>query len=193
MSAVAGNYIVSAPLSVQYTFTGNDRSANFNAVNETLSLSCTSESTGSYALGGYNNIIKIKRAKLISAGAPGLQRNETDIAGRFHLQLFLKDADNNSVRLDSVMFKINNWNEWEDVNYILRPFKNYKPYKDFTPSSGWESQHRPVSFEILSYESKFALDDYNLQAGYVGQTFKPVVQLEIDTAGMIGASQYNIF
>lgn len=193
MAAVAGNYIVSAPLSVQYTFTGNDRAANFNAVNETLSLSCTSESTGSFALGCYNNNIKIKRVKLISAGAPGLQRNETDIAGRFYLQLFLKDADNNSVSLDSVMFKINNWNEWEDVNYILRPFKNYKPYKDFTPSSGWENQHRPVSFEILSNGSKFALDDFNLQADYVGQKFTPVVQLEIDTSGMIGATQYNIF
>lgn len=189
MANIAGIYTISAPLNAQYTLTGADRNAAFsiNAPDAPLNLSCTSCGYASYVAAMYDTSVKIKRARLVSAGAPGLQRNEQAAAGSFVLAARALDENLNYQTLDSVVIKFGNWNEWQNVDFDLRPYKTACNF-----SASQINQHKPVDLFALYQNSGFHCDDYNLQAAYIGETFTPVLELEIETAGMVEKSQYTI-
>ena len=190
MANIAGIYRISAKLNAQYTLTGNDRDADFtiSAPDVPLDLSCTSSSTTAYVKPIYDGILKIKRVRLVSAGAPGLQRPELHRAANFNLSVDAADENGIYTNLDSVIIKIDNWNEWNNVNHDLRPFKTY-----FTFTDSQINQHKPVTLFARYMNSEFYCDDYNLQAAYIGQTFTPYLEMEIEsTAGMVETSQYNL-
>ena len=189
MANIAGIYTISAPLNAQYTLTGADRAATFsiNAPDAPLNLSCTSSSTSVYVAAMYDTVINIKRVRLVSAGAPGLQRNEQAAAANFILAARALDENLNYQTLDSVVIKIGNWNEWQNVDFDLRPSKTACNF-----SASQINQHKPVDLFALYQNSGFHCDDYNLQAAYIGETFTPVLELEIETAGMVETYQYNI-
>lgn len=186
---IAGKYNVSAKLNAQYEFTGNNRDATFSisSPDAPLDLSCVSSSTNAYVAAMYDCRVKIKRVRLVSAGAPGLQRTETHRAGAFVLAIQAADENGIYTTLDSVVVKIDNWNEWTDTNFDLRP---YKTQFTFTPAQ--ETQHKPVKFCALFANSGFYCDDYNVQPEYVGQTLTPWIEMEIETAGMVELHNYNI-
>lgn len=189
MANIANLYTVSAPLNAQYTFTGNDRDATFaiNAPDAPLNLSCASSSTSAYVAALYDTVINVKRVRLVSAGAPGLQRTEQHAAAAFVLAARALDESLSYKTLDTCVIKILNWNEWADVNLKLRPFKTQVNFSD-----SQITQHKPVDLFALYQNSGFYCDDYNLQAAYVGETFTPVLEIEIETGGMVEKSQYGI-
>lgn len=186
---IAGKYNVSAKLNAQYEFTGNNRDATFSisSPDATLDLSCISSSTSAFVAVMYDCRVKIKRVRLVSAGAPGLQRSETHRAGSFVLALQAADENGIYTTLDSVVVKIDNWNEWTATNFDLRPYKT--PF-NFTDAQ--VTQHKPVKFCALYLNSSFYCDDYNVQSAYVGKTFTPWLEMEIETAGMVELLQYRI-
>lgn len=189
MANIANKYCISAKLNAQYTFTGNDRDADFTIASPDvpLDLSCTSSSTTAYVKPLYDCILNIKRVRIVSAGAPGLQRPELHRAANFNLSVASADENGIYTNLDSVIIKIDNWNERSDVNHALRPFKTHFNFTD-----AQVNQHKPVTLFARYMNSEFYLDDYNLQSAYVGQTFTPYLEMEIETAGMVETSQYNI-
>jgi hypothetical protein len=71
--------------------------------------------------------------------------------------------------LGGFSFAVANFNEWQDVNVKYLPAKVNDNYylsinKDYT---------------------KFFIDDYNVQDEYVGQNFTAVLEMLIDTAGVL--------
>lgn len=189
MADIANIYNVSAPLNAQYTLTGADREATFaiSSPDAPLNLSCSSSSTSAYVAALYDTVINVKRVRLVSAGAPGLQRTEQHAAAGFVLAARALDESLVYQTLDTCVVKINNWNEWTDVNYKLRPFKKKVVFTD-----SQITQHKPVDLFALYQNSGFYCDDFNLQAAYVGETFTPVLEMEIETGGMVEKSQYGI-
>lgn len=189
MANIANIYTISAPLNAQYTFTGADREATFsiNSPDAPLNLSCVSSSTAAYVAAMYDTVINVKRVRLVSAGAPGLQRTEQHAACNFILAARALDESLTYQTLDTCVVKIPNWNEWIDVNYKLRPFK-----KKINFSASQIAQYKPVDLFALYQNSGFYCDDFNIQAVYVGETFTPVLEMEIETGGMVEKSQYDI-
>lgn len=189
MADIAGIYTISAPLNAQYTFTGNDRDASFaiNSPDAPLNLSCVSNGTNSFVAAMYDTNVKIKRARLVSAGDAELRRSEQHGASNFVLAARALDETLNYKTLDSVVVKIPDWNEWFDVNFILRP---HKTQCDFSDSQ--VTQHKPVDLFAMYQNSGFYCDDFNIQPVYVGETFTPVLEMEIETGGMVEKSQYSI-
>lgn len=186
---IAEKYNVSAKINAKYTLTGNNRDATFSisSPDAPLDLSCVSSSTSAYVAAMYDCRVKIKRVRLVSAGAPGLQRTETHRAGSFVLALQAADENGIYTTLDSVIVKIDNWNEWTETNFELRPFKT-----QFTFTPAQITQHKPIKFCALFTNSGFYCDDFNVHSAYVGQTLTPWLEMEIETAGMVELQNYNI-
>ena len=186
MAKIAGTYNITIALSnAQYTFTGNDRAAQFTPSSpDVLNPAYCSQLNAQQAVAGlYETEIRIKRARVISSGAPGLQAPEGLRACQLLLSLAKQDGTN---EFDSIFLKINNWNEWTDINGTLSPSKGAEP-------ALWDDVCKPVFFFIKYLNTYFNVDDYNLQSAYIGQTFKPILELEIDTAGMVDTYAYKVF
>lgn len=189
MERIAGIYNLSLVIqNAQYTFTDNDRDATFSpsSPNVLASAACSQLNLQAYALPRYEAELVIKRARIISSGAPGMQAPEGKRAAQ--IALTLKSADLADTFCTSFL-KIQKWNEWTEINARLKPFE-FKNHT-FTPSE--IARHKPVYFCIDYMNTYFNVDDFNLQAAYAGQTTTPILELEIDTSGMIDDSQFNLF
>lgn len=188
MADVAGRYGLSIVVSkAQYEFTGNDRDAQFVATypNETVAANCTQIFAGTgqaVAVGECN--FNIVRARIISSGAAGVRAPEGKRAAQVHLKLEKQLGG----ELDDVFLKFQNWNEWTDINATLRPYKTKPTWLDAEIVN-----HKPAFFVVDYNMSYYNVDDYNIQAAYVGQTFTPILELDVKTSGMIDTNNFYIF
>lgn len=182
---IQGKYTIYAPLPATYKFTGNDRDAEFNAggQNVVLDTKCLNIFVGSgIAKFRYNAAIKIRKARLVSRGAeeiaPPLDPDK--YCGDFVLALS-QYLDGSGKDLDSARFKFTRWNEWTDLNAVLRPYA--------TKADSWEGYSlkalKPVSLKLLYQNAVFCVDDYNIQDAYINQDMNTALEMQIETAGII--------
>ena len=176
---IIGRYHLRAVINTSYEFTGNNRAASFVYPNlsDELILSCVNAPQAQTALLTGQASATIKRARLISAGAPGLSiPNDGTPAAAIWLSL----TSNFGTGKEIFKLRFSNWNEWEETDIELEP---YKYIGSWTSSAAAGNYAVKVNIEQQP-DTEFNLDDFNIQADYVGETFTPVLELEIVTAGM---------
>lgn len=192
MSSIAGKYNISMDLTpYQYEFTGNNRNALINKSAPDFVIAgalCSQINNASTSVRPrYDNVFTITRARLISSGAPGLRTPEGRIAGVINFTLI---DENNTKDLSRVFLRIREWNEWEEINVDLFPFNTELIFND-------EETKHALSYKIAYTATNFRVDDYNIQSVYIGQTFTPILQLEVKTSGMVNYdsifNKYEIF
>lgn len=192
MAKIAGSYFVHFEIpETEYTFTGNARNAEFHPT-------AGDKSADMRALNSYGsntavkfiteNSVTIKRARIVGAGAPGLQAGNAlpFMACRLSMFAGVGHGEGEPVDvLDSFHLSLTNWGEWQDVNKTFSPYAN---------AAALESLPQICDLFINGgADSLFWCDDFNLQDDFVGQTVKPVLELEIDTAGMYDTDTRNVF
>lgn len=184
---IAGKYNLSIVTNAQFTYSGNNRDAQFvpPSPNVIAQAYCVQNNGSGYALCCYDADVIIKRARIIPSGGHGTQPPEKKRAA----QVYLKLVKNDFTELDSRLLKFPSWGEWYDINATLRPHKTTTTW-----TNSEINQHKPVQFMIDFAQTYFNVDDYNIDNAYKSQTMTPILEMEIETAGgMIESSQYNIF
>lgn len=190
---IKGKYnVLSAPAFTSgYTFTGNNRDAEISPESAFMLSVLTGDYSPDYGLDVdvnfvYNNLININKVRVNSKGAPGLKSSVLYaaqlfikvICGRYGLK---KDSTPGDV-LFTFGFIIPRWNEWVETKLCIKPFESNvnidKSQYDLIDGK------LPVCFGTLS-ESEFKIDDYNIQSAYIGETFTPSIEFQIDTAGVL--------
>lgn len=191
--AIKGKYtvITSPSFASPYTFSGSDRNAELKPKEEPLIILPCGNYDPDYGLDlsvnfVYDNMITIKKVKLNSPGAPGLRSNNS-IAAQILLysicgKMGKKSDDSDGDILENYGIIIPNWNEWIDVNIAVKPYENDLSI-DWSQYEIIEGK-KPASFGIYQ-QSKFYIDDYNVQSAYIGETFTPSIEFEIETAGVL--------
>lgn len=181
---IAGKYLIRAVLPASYELTGNARNAEFYFTGDSaLNTVCMTKDY--YGVGGakflFESQIKINRARIMAAGGYGLQAPQDGSPAASLIIGINQFADGSGVSLGTGFIRFSNWGEWEEKNLVYRPFNG-------TPGSwtGAAFEHsKPVCFKAIQQNSDFKCDDYNLQEDFVGQTITPVIEMEIETNGII--------
>lgn len=181
MAEVAGRYNCNAEIkNSEYTFTGTDRDASFSPTgdNQRLILSCSQNPLiylpRQYDTGFiYGTKVFVKKARVISRGAPGLRTTRNTAA---EIELFIRTFSGDIIT-DSKGLYFVNWNEWINVNAV------FDCWLDPLVDDG-SNKNAFLSFGVEHTRTYFAVDDYNIQSAYIGQKFFPELELEIETAGM---------
>ena len=179
-SAIASKYNLVINLSnAEYTFTGNNRDANFTltAPEQVTAANCAqifAPSAQAYALA--ENNFTIIRARIISSGAAGVQPPKLKRAAQIGLNLTKQDG----TFITSAILKFQNWNEWTEINCVMRPHEN----KLVTWDPAEIAIFKPVYFSPSVQNSYFNVDDYNIASAYVGEKFSPILQMIVETSGM---------
>ena len=127
----------------------------------------------------YNNLIKIKRVRVDSVGAPGLQRpynGSYGYAARIHAEFLTTDGNNTA--LEDFILRVPNYNTWYDSELVIRPFASN------TPPDPDPYNRRIIVLNILQSGTTFNYDGYNMSAVYVGENWNPVVNIEVETSGV---------
>lgn len=187
MPNIQGKYSIYAfPNNASYTLTGAARSASFSVSNPPVELTtkCISAPNGNNAIAFYvENVIKIKRFRVRMNGAPGIQAGINHTAAKFRLLFGRMDADDNLYIYDSVYIEVPNFGEWVESNQIVEPFKRV----------GGNDDYDYLQIIIDPDNSIFYVDDFNIQEDYVGQGITPIIEMEIETAGLYVRSNGQIF
>ena len=185
MANIQGLYTLRAPLynsndpanRVLYTFTNNDRNASIGFAYQCPLDFAQIDAQNPDNLGDprkfiVQNKLFIKRARVLTPGAPGLAPGLGGRAAVFYLDT---RSSKNGIDTsgDSLILKFDNFNEWQDFNI---PFLNDKI----------DSDTGKYTFLIGAGDGRTALylDDYNLQNEYVGQDLFAFLELVVDTAGL---------
>lgn len=177
---IRGNYVIEGDLSSLlngYQFTGTDRDVditNGSGLGLFWNLKAI-EDRFSYRTAHFvaNNKVKIKRARLNTPGAVGLRSGvSSTIAAR--------------VIIDSSGGPGNDWNPIGDPSIVLR-FSKFNEWENFdlTFLSENAEDEGLDQFYFMINELRLWIDDYNIQTAYVGETFGLILEMEIDTAGMV--------
>ena len=189
MAKIANEYdLVINITNAEYTFTGNDRDAQFTPVAPELvaAANCTqifAPSAQACAVADYD--FTIERARIISSGAPGVQPPQLKRAAQVLLELCKQDG----TFITSIVLKFQNWNEWTEINGILRPYENQLVTWD--PAE--VNINKPVYFSPKVQNTYFNVDDYNIASPYVGGKFSPVLEMIVKTSGMTETYANQIF
>ena len=161
---------------VLYEFTNNDRAADIGSPyrcdldfiqQDTLSIDSYS---GLRRFVSKNKLL-IKRARLVTPGAPGLQPSPGEHAARFLLNSYADDGNGNETHGNTIQIKLDFFNEWQDFNVWFDNFNIVSvdgTYKFYMPSGYWNLN----------------VDDFNLQSVYEGEKLFAFLELEIDTLGL---------
>lgn len=181
MAEVAGRYNCNAEIqNSEYTFTGNNRDISFSPTgdNQRLILVCSQNPLlflpRQYDTGFiYGTKVFIKRARVISRGAPGLRTTRNTAA---EIELFIRTFSGDIIS-DSRGLYFVNWNEWININAV------FDCWIDPLVDDG-SNKNAFLSFGVDHARTYFAVDDYNIQSAYIGQKFFPELELEIEAAGM---------
>lgn len=117
------------------------------------------------------NKITVKRARVITLGAVGLRPAVDDYA--FKGNLFACDVNNAEHHTLGIFgMTIPYFNEWQLIE------------QDFLMSAANADLVNLFTFHAGNSDIVMSIDDYNIQTAYIGETFKPILELEIDTAGL---------
>lgn len=162
---------------VLYEFTNNDRNADVGS-SYRCELNFIQQDTfidnGVRRFLAKNKLL-IKRARLITPGAPGLQPSPGERAALLLLQSYADDGAGNETEGNSIQIKLDFFNEWRELNIWFENFNIVSgdgTYKFKMPSGYWN----------------LSVDDYNLQSAYENEPLYAFLELEIDTAGLLNGS-----
>lgn len=189
MAKIANTYdLVINITNAEYTFTGTDRDAQFtpSAPELVTAANCTqifAPSAQACAVADYD--FTIERARILSSGAPGVQPPTLKRASQVLLELCKQDG----TFITSIVLKFQNWNEWTEINGILRPYEN----QIVTWDPAEVAINKPVYFSPKVQNTYFNVDDYNIASPYVGEKFSPVLEMIVRTSGMTETYANNIF
>ena len=155
-----------AKIPTSYTFTGNARQATFgvseNAPLETHVLSYA----GADAVRFKRSNVRIVRARLVPSGAAGLMPAKEKIAARLQLSFVTQGQDNGGAPFTMSFYK---WGELEQQEI----------------STGMPGSDGDVcELAINASGTEFTCDDYNVDSAFVGQSFVPILELEIECGGL---------
>lgn len=153
-----------------YTFTNANRAAEINFTQDTElqfnqidSIVTPGGDTRKFVK---NCKLNVRRGRILTPGAPGLQPAK----GRVAAKLVLLGTNNNAEVGNTLSLIFPVYNEW--VNFGI-PFDNYAITTD---SYFFEMKYAAPSF--------LTVDDYNLQSAYQGETLNAALELEVDSAGL---------
>lgn len=194
MATTCRKYFISAQLPGSYEFANNNRQANFTLMqtvpgtHEALTPICfNSPSLDGHVIFPIETKITIKRARLVPSGGFGIHASPGKIAGKFFLDVVNENTDDGSFdAFDQVSLKFNDWGQWIDTDVILKPFKRMNTHES----------NRDATIVLLGVQtdySKFYVDDYNLQSAYENETFYPVLEMEIESAGLWDTDAHTLF
>ena len=170
-----GTYILRASLNdvvSGFEFTGTDRNTELSPSSDfILNLACAdiNRPVNTAVSLISNNVLNIKAARILTPGAVGLRGSlNSQVAANITI-VGRASADVAADSLGGFSFALDNFNEWQDVNVKYLPAKVNDNYflsinKDYT---------------------KFFIDDYNIQDEYVGQNLAAVLEMLVDTAGVL--------
>lgn len=190
MAKIQSKYVLRAVTDESYTLTGNDRNAIItkaaDAVLETFDLNKTLnaiKSDGFY----FGNTLNIKRARVYLAGGQGMQPAADGTLAAYLALNITQLYDGSGPKLARFFLNIPKYEEWFDVNAIIKPYES-------TPDP-WTGTlaDKHICRLMLESTSKFSFDDFNVQTDYVGQDVIPVIELEIETAGIIDLQGGRIY
>lgn len=191
MAKVQGIYRLRAPLynkaatiadggGILYEFTNNNRDAIIGSAFRCYldfiqqdSLSADNYNDGRRFL--KKNKLFIKRARVVTPGAPKLQPSPGALAAYFVMTTYATNENGVETFGNGMEIKIPFFNEWTDINLWFENFDIDSAdgtYKFYTPSARWGLH----------------VDDYNLQAAYDDEPLYAFLEIEVDTAGLISGS-----
>ena len=164
-----------------YTLTGNDRTAAFGVTdtieNNEMNVKCLSAPNPDNKVSfDTNNKITIKRVRVRMNGAPGIQAGLNHIAAKICIE-FGEVVDGVWKTATKDFLQVPNFGEWCECEVVIRPHKLHGYKKMF----------------VNPNETIFYVDDYNLQSEYVNQGITPILEMEIETAGICVSENGDIF
>ena len=182
---VLGRYLLVGDLGGAYELTGANRDAEM-ALNEHDQINLLSVNNN-----GARNVYlcanvktRILRARLRSPQGPGIN-SAKPTAGAIVIS-FCAILGGQDGELDAYKITIPTWGDWFDVNIDIEPYKTPYNWTD-----GQILQHKPVG-AFIGNNSVLKVDDFNVQDDFIGQTVGAVLDLEIETAGVIDSQYYTI-
>ena len=180
---IQGKYFLQANVPTSYTLTGADRagSMGLNDLTELIVESINSPGVSNRVYFPVEHVVTIKRVRIVANGGPGIQGGVNHYAGQFILSMARDDGEGNVTKFDECPVIIPNWGEWYDINMSLRPYKR----------TGGDTSAEFVGMAIektLDSVAMFYADDFNIQEDFVGQGITPILQMEIETAGLVVSS-----
>lgn len=168
---VMGKYLVYFDLSGEYTLTGGDAEGIILSDEERVTLYVSSGVKGSYtgntAAFLKNCKIFIKRFRFIPMGGKGCRVYPGKVNS---LKLEFVNSDGEKL-CDYASFRNSNWEEWTNCNVTVEPFENDTVSNDYH-----------VYLETKT--SRFYIEDFNIQAAYIGKKIKVRVEMEVETSGI---------
>lgn len=192
MTAIRGKkYLLQANTQCSYTLTGSNRNATFDIGNQDKVIDTfvmANDVIISPVKGFLNceNLCTIKRARLVPSGAYGARPAPVSVAGRINIAVVagidgkkLDNSDGDTLAVFALYFE--NWDEWTDFNINVEPFKTKINWDEYQH----DADKKPCSLKILEHAQFFSIDDYNIQSAYIGQDVCPMIDFEIDTAGIV--------
>jgi hypothetical protein len=187
MANIAGKYFTRCLIpDTEYEFTddANARNASFQP-STTGSELVTLNATNSVALNApvilpTNNEFRINRVRLQPVGADKLQPGNASpfLAAKISFGVGIEDPENPGavLPLDEIHLTITRWGEWEECNKVLMPFRNMAAVNI--------ENYTSVFFYVYKNDCTFWCDDYNIQGSYKGEKTRPVLEMEVNTAGL---------
>ena len=188
MTEIRGKYVVYSFLPITYTLTGENRQGRFAFDDTQDEITLKAQNAPSEPVNGVQlvcqNDTTIKRARIVPRGGAGLLASPGTLAGQLFLNAYTKDTEENRITLDSVHLDFLQWGEWENVNAVLKPYKNTGTAEDLP---------RACSLFISGAAEKFTADDFNIQDDFVGQGVQALLEMEIETSGLSDSDTRDIF
>lgn len=180
---IQGKYFLQAKLPGSYTLTGADRVASMGANDLTYIgvESINAPAVSNRVVFPVENIVTIKRVRIVANAGPGIQAGVNHYAGQFILSMARDDGEGNVTKFDECPVIIPNWGEWYEINMTLKPFKR----------TGGDTSAEFVGMAVdktVDTLAMFYVDDYNIQEDYIGQGITPILQMEVETAGLVCSS-----
>lgn len=175
---ILGNYTVRCSLNSfmnGFVFTGNDRETVLQpSTDEIKNFYCSEIDRPVYKDISFlsNNILRIKEARIVTFGAAGLRPSKSEKAANFFISAF-KDNDITSEELGSFSFSLDFFNVWEKVNI------------NFIPNNENSNKNYYLGMKANTGYNQITLDDYNINTKYIGETFTPILEMLVDTAGLL--------
>lgn len=180
---IQGKYFLQANIPTAYTLTGAYRAGSMgvNDVTELVVQSINAPGVSNRVYFPVEHLVTIKRVRIVANGGPGIQGGVNHYAGQFILSMARDDGEGNVNKFDECPVIIPNWGEWYDINMSLKPFKR----------TGGDTSAEFVGMAIektFGSVAMFYVDDFNIQDDFVGQGITPILQMEIETAGLVCSS-----
>lgn len=192
MTAIRGKkYLLWANTQCSYTLTGANRQATFDIGNQdkvidTFVMANNVVISPVKGFLNYENLCTIKRARIIPAGACGARPAPVSVAARLNIAVVagidgkkLDNTDGDTLAVFALYFE--NWDEWTEFNIDVEPFKKEINWDEYQH----DADKKPCSLKILEHAQFFSIDDYNIQSAYIGQDVHPMIDFEINTAGIL--------